>query len=374
MGRKLAAVIFIVTLALVTIGTIHPTKQPNLSWMPGSEQRLSHSSSSTPEEAMQTFLDRLHARDWGGAYRLLANRNEVNPVVFASDMGGTNQSLREHSTLENAESHITNNNGSTAEANVKLKWTSVVGSFTDERDVKLEKQDEGWRIVWPVTKEAKTPPQVIPVNYLRWDVIYRGATDDWGEQNVEGPHVRIVAMNPVQHGNTLSVLGEMLNEDTVPAFVTVKATLLGKGDKELATEGSFDKMSHTILPKQVTPFRIDFPNMKLDDVENVRMSPNSLLVAASADPVIAVENQKLENGQVLTGSLLNQSGQVVSIPHVLATFYDRSGQIVWVADTYTERALQPQQPSPFSIQVPDDMKGKVSSYRVIVSPYVAGGM
>ena len=34
--------------------------------------------------------------------------------------------------------------------------------------------------------------------------------------------------------------------------------------------------------------------MKLADVKNVRMSPNSLLVPASADPVIGVLNQRIE--------------------------------------------------------------------------------
>jgi hypothetical protein len=40
-------------------------------------------------------------------------------------------------------------------------------------------QGDRWQVVWPINREAKVPPQVIPVNYLRWDVIYRGAEDDW---------------------------------------------------------------------------------------------------------------------------------------------------------------------------------------------------
>ena len=72
------------------------------------------------------------------------------------------------------------------------------------------------------------PPQVIAVNYLRWDVIYRGAGDDWGTQDVEAPHVRIVDMHPVERSDGVVILGELLNEDVVPAYVSVKATLLQK--------------------------------------------------------------------------------------------------------------------------------------------------
>ncbi len=133
---------------------------------------------------------------------------------------------------------------------------------------------------------------MIPVNYLRWDVIYRGAEDDWGAQDVESPHVRIVAMHPVDRGGGTIILGELLNEDVVPAFVTVKATLLAKDGSALATEDSFENISHVLLPKQVTPFRIDFPKVRLSQVDNVRIEPSSTLVAASADPVIGIEDRR----------------------------------------------------------------------------------
>jgi hypothetical protein len=124
------------------------------------------------------------------------------------------------------------------------------------------------------------PPQVIPVNYLRWDVIYRGAGDDWGAQDVEVPHVRIVDMHPVERAEGVVILGELLNEDVVPASVSVSATLLSKKDQSsIATEGSFDKMSHLLLPKQVTPFLINFPNVSLSDVGSIRMTPLSNLIS-----------------------------------------------------------------------------------------------
>ena len=118
------------------------------------------------------------------------------------------------------------------------------------RDVHVVTNGGSWQVEWPITKEAAVPPQVIPVNYLRWDVIYRGAGDDWGAQDVEAPHVRIVDMHPVQRAEGLVSMGELLNEDVVPAYVSVTATLLYKDQKPIATEGSFDKISHLLLPKR----------------------------------------------------------------------------------------------------------------------------
>src|SRR5262249_2044700 len=152
--------------------------------------------------------------------------------------------------------------------------------------------------------------------------------------------------------------------------------LLGDGNKALGEESSFDKISHVLLPKEVSPFRIDFPKVKLSDVKNVRMTPNSLLVPASADPVIGVLHQRIEkdarrhNG--LRGELMDESGQIVHIPHVLATYYDDSGRVIWVADGYVDRALPPQTPVPFSVALRDDIAQNIQSSRVTVNHYSLG--
>ena len=140
----------------------------------------------------------------------------------------------------------------------------------------------------------KLAPQVIPVNYLRWDVINRGAADDWGVQNVDSPRVRIVSMNAVQRPDRIVIVGEIVNEDTVPAYVDVNATLLHADGSPITQENSFDKISHILLPKQVSPYRVDFPGYRLTQIKSVRMDAKSMLVPASADPVIEVTQQKLQ--------------------------------------------------------------------------------
>ena len=72
---------------------------------------------------------------------------------------------------------------------------------------------------------------------------------------------------------------------------------------------------------------------------------------------------------MLKGELVNQTGKTVNIPHVLATFYDNSGRVIWVSDGYVDQALMPQTPVPFSVPVRDDLTGDVHSYRVSVNHY-----
>ena len=165
-----------------------------------------------------------------------------------------------------------------------------------------------------------------------------------------------------------------MNEDTVPGFVSVGATLVGDDGNVLGEETSFDKISHTLLPKEISPFRIDFPDVPLKKVKSVRMTPNSMLVPASADPVIGAMHQRLTTDSrgrhVLEGDLLNESGEVVNIPHVLATYYDNAGKVIWVSDGYVDHALLPQTPVPFALDLPTDLASKVQNYRVTVNQYM----
>lgn len=328
---------------------------------------------STPEGTVRTLFENVTNKDWKAAYGLISNQNTVELSDFVRDLNGANGDLRSFSTLAKATPKVLRENDNQALVRADLQWSTAVGAIYDIKNLNVTKTGDGWKVQWPVNEQPKVPPQVIPVNFLRWDIVTRGADDDWGAQNVEAPHVRIVSMNAVERDGGTIVLGEIVNEDTVPGFVSVNANLLGKSGQTLGEESSFDKISHVLLPKEVSPFRIDFPHVKLADIKSVRIQPNALLVPASADPSIGVLNQRLETDdtgrKVLRGQLVNESGQTVNIPHVLATFYDNQGKVIWVADGYVTRALLPQTPEPFTLALREDLADKVQTYRVTVNTY-----
>jgi hypothetical protein len=325
---------------------------------------------------VENLGDQIRLQAWAPAYSSLANKAEFTESEFFHDLTGYNLSLRTFATLESFEVHPLHESADDAEIAMRLHWSTVVGTFARTRDLHVVRNGNRWAVDWPLVKQQHVPPQVIAVNYLRWDVIYRGPGDDWGAQNVEAPHVRIVDMHPVNRAAGVVVLGELLNEDVVPAFVSVRATLVGKNGAIIGSETSFDMILHTLLPKQVTPFLIQFPDVDLSQVGSIRMQPLSVLISASADPVVEVQNQKYNPapGASLTGQLSNQSGQIVNVAHVLSTFYDKNGQLVWVAGEYVSRALLPQTPVDFHVPVPEDLARKIGSERTVVATYRAGSL
>jgi hypothetical protein len=372
-GRGLALFIFAATIVLIVIGILHPNESAAALADAGTTGLLRPSS--TAQAAVENLAREIGQRHYGSAYSSLANKGEFTEPEFVRDLNGTYISLRSYATLDHFEVRPLHASADDAEMQLKLYWSTVVGTFSDTKTLHVIRNGDRWQAEWPLVKESRVPPQVIPVNYLRWDVIYRGPEDDWGAQDVESPHVRIVDMHPLERGDGVLIMGELLNEDVVPAYVSVKATLIDRSGATIATEDSFDKISHLLLPKQVTPFLISFPGVALSQVGSVRMDPTASLIAASADPVIAIEDQKLNPapGASLTGKLVDQSGQVVNVAHVLGTFYDKNGKLVWVADHYMDRALLPQIPASFTITLPPDIAGQVSSERAVTATYSSGG-
>jgi len=370
-GGFLAFSMAAATVALIVIGCVWPVQAA----LPFIIQKPLLTSSSTPEAAVQDLGREIQAQDWAKAYESFANKAQFTEPEFQLDLTGYTTNLRTYSMLDHFNVWPLHATKDEADVRLELDWATVVGTSVIMRDLHVVRNGDHWSVNWPFTKQPTVPPQVIPVNYLRWDVIYRGAGDDWGVQDVDAPSVRIVDMHPVQRADGVVVMGELLNEDVVPAYVSMTAILQAKDKSSIATEEAFDKISHVLLPKQITPFLIQFPDVKLSEVDSINMKPFSILVPASADPVIEINNEKFNPAPnaSLTGQLINQSGQVVNVAHVLGTLYDKTGQLVWVVDQYIDSALLPQTPVAFNIQIPDDVARKVSSERTVVSTFSFGG-
>jgi hypothetical protein len=363
MKWMLVAFLTIVTIVLVAFAWLQS----------GGLQQHAMFAAATPEEAVQALMSEVQAHNYQQAYASLDPTSTTDLASFTREMAGSDGSLRVYSSLQSADVSPLHADRDQALVRVRMVWSSALGSLDDVRDLHVRRDASVWRVVWPKPAFSTVPPQVVPVNYLRWDVIGRNTSQNWGAQDVDSPKVRITSMNAISRPGRVVILGEVENEDTVPAYLNVNATLLKADGSPIEEEGSFDLISHVLLPKQVSPYRIDFPGIRLDAVKSVRMDARALLVPASADPVIAVSDQTVSKDgldrNVLKGELVNESGRPVNIAQVLAAYYDNSGKVIWVSDGYVDQALMPQVPVPFAVDIPDDIAARLHNYRVTVNHY-----
>jgi hypothetical protein len=376
--KTIVILIVVATAVLVAVGLLSAgqTRSGTIGFANGASLQGLIAKADTPEQAVTNLLNEVQKRRWDAAYGALSKTSGVDEEMFREEWQGSNGSLRTFSNLEGSELRPVHATNDEAHIRARLHWTTPVGPIEDVHDFHLIREGGLWKVVWPKQQVANVPAQVVPVTYLRWDLVTGDGKDEWGARNIDPPHVRIVSMNAVNSAEGSAVMGEVVNEDTVPAFVNVNATLVDGAGNSIDDENSFDKIDHVLLPKQITPYRIDFPGIDLSKVKNVRMDIKASLVPASADPVIGVMNQKIDadvqGRSVLRGDLLNQSGQTVNIPHVIASFYDNNGKVIWVSDGYVDQALRPETSEPFSVDLPRSLAGKVQSFHVVVNQYSLG--
>ncbi|MGA8441454.1 MAG: hypothetical protein WB762_06470 [Candidatus Sulfotelmatobacter sp.] len=375
MKYAIPVILVAVTVALMVLG-LYGTGQAGTTVGVTKGSALHTARASTPDQAVTNLLVDVQRRNWDRAFAGVSSAGGISEQAFIQDWMGSNGSLRSFSALEGFEVRPLHATNDEAQMRVRLHFSTPVGPLEEVRDIPWIREGDVWKAVWPKVQQPSVPAQVIPVNFLRWDLVTGNADDEWGSKNVDGPHVRIISMNAVDSAEGAVVMGEVTNEDTIPAFVTVNATLVDARGNPIDEESSFDKIAHVLLPKQVTPYRIDFPNLNLKNVKNVHMDVKASLVPAAADPVIGVMNQKIDadiqGKSVLSGDLLNQSGQTVNIPHVIASFYDNDGKVVWVSDGYVDRALLPQSTEPFAVEIPKALASKVHSFHVVVNQFSLG--
>jgi hypothetical protein len=375
MKYALPVVLVAVTAALMVLG-LYVTGQAGGTVGVTKGSALHTAKADTPDQGLANLLADVQRRNWDRAFADVSSSSGITEQAFIQDWMGSNGSLRSFSSLEGFDARPLHATNDEAQMRVRLHFSTPVGPLEDVRDFHLIREGDVWKALWPKVQVPSVPAEVIPVTFLRWDLVTGGADEEWGARNIDAPHVRIISMNAVDTATGAVVMGEVTNEDTVPAFVTVNATLVDAAGNAIDEESSFDKIAHVLLPKQVTPYRIDFPNLHLRNVKNVRMDEKATLVPASADPVIGVMNQRIETDvqgkSVLHGDLLNQGGQTVNIPHVIASFYDNNGKVVWVSDGYVDQALLPQSSQSFAVEIPKNLSTAVHSFHVVVNHYSLG--
>jgi hypothetical protein len=365
----LAFVIFFATLFFVAMGVAFGGRL-RVAFMSSGDVPGSTGPANTPVLAMQHLLENVQRRNLDAAYTNVGNSQDVSLDSFKRQVAGSDGNLKSLAALNEFQVRTLKTSGNEATVRVDLQWSTAVGAFNETSDRNTVKTKDGWKVIWPVEKEAKLAPQVVPVTFPRWDLV--GDAEKNGT-DLPAPRVRVVSQSVAQDADTFVIVGEVVNEDSLPAFVSVNATIVGANGNALGQENSFDNVVHSLLPKERTPFRIDFPSTNRDQVKNIRLSVSSKALAASADPKVSVANARIETAsegrKVLRGEIENQTGSVVNIPQVLASYYDASGKVIWVSSTYLDRALLPQNPLAFTMKIPDDIAKQVQKFNVAVNSY-----
>src|SRR5215471_8271832 len=171
MNRLLPILLVVVTIVLLGLGLSGMGASSAATGI-GQGSALIRPKSDTPEQALSNFLRDVQRRNWDHAFSSIERTNDsLNQQSFVQEWMGTGGGLRSYSTLEKFDSRPLHATDSEAQMRVRLRWSTPVGPVEDVRDFKLVKGGDMWKVVWDEAPRPNVPAQVIPVNYLRWDLV-----------------------------------------------------------------------------------------------------------------------------------------------------------------------------------------------------------
>jgi hypothetical protein len=240
---------------------------------------------------------------------------------------------------------------------VKAHWLTALFEYTVEDEFVLRRDGLSWYLSYPEKKLSKTfipPEQFHRLSVVEYHSQGRRKTTEKKTSKrdiLDRPDVYIHSAALVERKGRYFVVGELVNVDNDPAYLTVEAVLYDSLNQELTRYNARDLLMHDLLPKENTPFRVDFENW--DRQENAAKPFRFVLFVRSMVSEermykhTGVQHLRAQDGE-LRGELVNYGTRQIMIPELILSQYDEQDRVWWVEADYLPFSLRPQRKSPFA--------------------------
>ena len=143
----------------------------------------------------------------------------------------------------------------------------------------------------------------------------------------------------IDDDNLLHIVGEIVNYTDKPiSQIEISATTFSSTDSKITTINS-NTPSHTIMPGMKTGFDILFSEKDPNVVSYYELNFN-YKIASAKNQVIEITSSEISRDSLdnlaIVGTVTNQGEITANMINVVATLYDRDGNVVTVSKTQTQ--------------------------------------
>jgi hypothetical protein len=338
-------------------------------------------SARTPTAIVQAYYDDLDFRRFTQAYARLDPATRPAYDQYLIDISTTGGMVASYGKLNTVRVTVLSSEPAHMTVAAETDWVTSLSTYQTTQHLTLVRQASQWYIEPDALDLTVPPEQFFRRGEVGWVSAGRRhettATTAFGDM-LDRPELQVLSARLVKHNNRFSVVGELINADSDPADVTVTAFLSDADSKELSHYNAQEGMIHTLFPKEITPFRVDFEGVAgtllTDTFDLSRFKPDAFTPPLLEKPIASFDvfakgvvtqydlsrdltTQDLQvrigpDGMAhLTGQLLNTGTNEATIPHVLITYYDEHNRVVWVDHFYIRDAVRPQHMQPFDVPI-----------------------
>ena len=246
------------------------------------------------------------------------------------------------------------------EANIEARWITSLTQYYTEHQMFLIKDKGKWYLEYPEYKNQIPPDEFIRIAEIDYYIQGRRTFDKERtskEDVLDRPNVYISEAALVQRKESYFLVGEMVNLDNDPAFLSVEAVVYDQEYKEMFRNHVKDPIFHTILPKERTAFRIDLFNFVPDTLPR---TPKHFVLfvktSVTSDPIYRFTGWQLARDQPQEGlglEVLNYGLKEIVVPQLLISYVNPEQQICWVEPHYLSLGIRPQRKKQIDIPYPN---------------------
>ncbi len=332
----------------------------------------------TPENALYAYYDHLDFRRFEAAHALIEKESRPEMAQFMLELtieDGLLASFAKLDSLLILDKNIIS--GDQVEFKVKANWITSIMSYQTEHKHVFVRNKNKWFLQHESYEQSTPPDQFFAKAKIFFVNQGRRAADvnNTDKRDVlDRPELYINSANLIKFNNSYSVVGDIQNVDDVPAYLTVEAVLYDSLDREILRYNARDILVHHILPKEVSPFRIDFeeiawqksfaaipekfdPELSIPFEFQNKPTKFVLFVKAMASDYnlnkdIGIQNIEQVNNS-LKGTLKNAGSEQINIPLLLASFYTKDKKLLWVDKQFQKMGIRPQRKKSFDFDLID---------------------
>ncbi|MBP7590745.1 MAG: hypothetical protein KBA85_04005 [Chloroflexi bacterium] len=342
---------------------------------------IRHRQVTDPLHLIETYYDDLDFRRFRLAYERLDPLTRPSYDQYLLEMSVTNGLVASYGKLDSVVVGVVEREPDRIVVEAESTLITALDYYTTVRQHVLLLRDGRW-VIQPDTPDGTIPP----------DTFFRKGVVDWyaaGRRRVtmattafgdvlDRPELQMLSARLVWVNGRYSVVGELINTDNDPADITIAAHLYDKDGQEIVWYNAQQALFHKLLPKEVTPFRVDFEGVAgltlAGQPAPIEFEPNAFFPLDIQNPPtsfavygralvtthdlyreVAVQDMQTRvdaDGRIhLTGRLHNIGAQEATIPHILVTLYDAQNRVLWVDDFYQEEGIRPQRTQPFDLRL-----------------------
>ncbi|MCB9082622.1 MAG: hypothetical protein H6555_13025 [Lewinellaceae bacterium] len=318
----------------------------------------------SPQNVIDAYFNRLDFKDFPKAYTYFNPDTRPSLDQYLMELSLEGGILSSYAKLDALRTtYQKGDHPGELKAEIEASWLTALHYYQTKHTITLTQRGLFWYIE-PFQLEKRTPPDQF-VRIPAIDFFSQGkrkALADKVEKRdiLDRPDFYILSAALVERSGQYAVIGEAINTDNDPGYLTLEAVMYNRQGQELARYNARDAISHMLYPKESTTFRVDFTALR-PPVPVTDSVPHSFVVFARS--MVAAEgyykNTGLQqvrvdsNTQHMQGEVINYGARQIIVPQLLLSYYRPDRKLLWVEPLYLSGGIRPQRQKAFDHPLPD---------------------